>query len=208
MGSVMVDKREVDPEVVWKGRPSIGVFIALYGVLALVTMGLIAAFGIWGSYNLPSIAPILRASLRVGPVSVPYAVEIGAAIIIFLLFLVKAIRLSIFKASHLYELRVDGLRLARGLVNLEDDYISAVAFSDARLIRTLEMRIVGRGLIIIEANDERRFEMRMIKDAAKVQSLIRRTLSHPTVKIDRESIGELRRANATPAEVSGPEPSR
>ena len=198
----MVGKKEVDPEVVWKGRPSIGVFVGLYGALTLLVIGLIAVFGIWGSYNLPSIAPFLRASLRVGSASVPYVVEIGVATIVFILFLIKVIRLSIFKASHSYELRVDGLRLGKGLVNLEDDYISAVAFSDARLIRTLEMRIVGRGLIIIEANDERRFEMRMIKDAVNVQALIRRTLSHPTVKIDRESIGELRRATATPAKVS------
>ncbi len=84
------------------------------------------------------------------------------------------------------------------MVSLEDDFVSAVAFSDARLIRTLEMRIVGRAKIIIEANDERRFEMDMIKDALRVQSLIRRTLSHPTVKIDKESVAEIRAARATP----------
>lgn len=74
-----------------------------------------------------------------------------------------------------------------------------MAFSDARLIRTLEMRVVGRSAIVIEANDERRFQMRMIKDALRVETLIRRTLSHATVKIDKESLAEMRAATAVPA---------
>lgn len=74
-----------------------------------------------------------------------------------------------------------------------------MAFSDARLIRTLEMRVVGRSTIVIEANDERRFEMRMIKDALRVQTLIRGISSHPTIRIDKESPAEMRAATAAPA---------
>ena len=195
----MADRKSADPDVIWKGRPSIGVFVGLYGLLALITIGVIDGLAIWASFRVPSLAPILRASLRFGSFSLPYAVEVAIAAVILFLFLIKVISLSIFQARHSYELRSDGLRVSRGLLNLEDDFVSAVAFSDARLIRTLEMRLVGRAKIIVEANDERRFEMDMIKDALRVQSLIRRTLSHPTVKIDKESLAEMRTASVAPA---------
>ena len=64
-------------------------------------------------------------------------------------------------------------------------FISAMAFSDAKLIRTLGMRIVGRSMIIVEANDGRKFEMRMLEDGANVQTLIRNNLSHPTVRLEK-----------------------
>jgi hypothetical protein len=47
------------------------------------------------------------------------------------------------------------------------------------------MRIVGRSTIVVEANDGRKFEMRMLKDGMNVQTLIRSNLSHPTVRVEK-----------------------
>jgi hypothetical protein len=59
-----------------------------------------------------------------------------------------------------------------------------MAFSDARLFRNWAMRIVNRGLIIVDANDGRKFNLLLIENAVVVQDLIRRTLAHPVVRVE------------------------
>jgi hypothetical protein len=117
-------------------------------------------------------------------VMIPYALEVATIAIVLLAYLAKLVGLAILRARNSYELRTDGLFINTGIANLEDVFISPMAFSDARLIRTLPMRIVGRSTIVVEANDKRRFEMRLVKDGQRVQSLIRSNLGHPVVRID------------------------
>jgi len=174
-----------DGGVVWQGRPAIGVYVVLYGVLALIAMGVLVGLELYTAQALSSISGAFYHSLKVGPLDIPDAVEVITALIIALVFLAKVISLVITKAENSYELRTDGLYVNRGIANLQNTFISAMAFSDARLIRTLGMRIVGRGRIVVEANDGRRFELKMIKDSYDVQSLIRSSLSHPTVRVEK-----------------------
>jgi hypothetical protein len=118
--------------------------------------------------------------------TIPDALEVVTVLIVLIAFLAKLVGLVIYRAGHSFELRIDGLYVNRGIANLQNTFISAMAFSDAKLIRTLGMRIVRRSTIIIEANDGRRFEMRMLRDGNNVQALIRNNLSHPTVRMDRQ----------------------
>jgi hypothetical protein len=113
---------------------------------------------------------------------VPYPVEIATAILIGIIFLVSALRLIAIWATNRYELFTDGIYFNRGIVNTENAYLSPMAFSDARLYRSWEMRIIKRGQIIVEANDGRKFYLHLIKDPLRVQYLIRETLGHPTVR--------------------------
>jgi hypothetical protein len=170
---------------VWRGRPSIGVYLMLYGILAFVAAAVLILLEFSVASLVNGLSGIFSASINLGPVAIPYVVEVGTALIILIVYLSKAIGLVLFRAGHSYELRTDGLYVNSGIANLQNTFISAMAFSDARLVRTLGMRVVGRSLIVVEANDGRRFEMRMIKDGPNVQSLIRSNLSHPMVRVEK-----------------------
>ena len=183
----MVSTQAPTGDVVWSGRPSIGVYVALYAVLAVLAAAILVGLEVWAADGVASLSGTLFASLKLGPVVVPDAPEVVTVLVVFVLFLAKVVGLAIYRAGHSFELRSDGLYVNRGIANLQNVFLSAMAFSDARLLRTLGMRIVGRSTIIIEANDGRRFEMRMLKDGVGVQTLIRNNLSHPTVRIEKQA---------------------
>jgi hypothetical protein len=183
--ATMVDKGNTDGGVVWQGRPAIGVYVALYGILALAAIAILVGLELYTAHAISSISSVLDGSLKAGPVDIPYGLEVITALIIAVVFLVKVVGLLIVRTSNSYELRTDGLYVNKGIANLQNTFISAMAFSDARLTRTLGMRIVGRGRIVVEANDGRRFELMMIKDSSNVQSMIRSSLSHPTVRVEK-----------------------
>jgi len=181
----MAEMGNRDEGVVWRGRPAVGVYIALYGALALVAAGVLVALELYTAKSISSISGIFYGSVKVGPLSIPYAVEAITILVIAVVFFADVLGLVMLRASNRYQLRADGLYLNRGIAKLQNTFVSAMAFSDARLTRTLGMRIVGRGRIVVEANDGRRFELKMIKDPTQVQSLIRSSLSHPTVRVER-----------------------
>lgn len=171
--------------VVWTGRPSISVYLILYGILAAVAAAILVGLEVWVGDSVKGLSGVLFASLKLGSFGIPDIIEVITIIVIVVLYLVKAIGLTLYQIGHSYELRTDGIYVNRGIANLSNTFISAMAFSDARLVRSLGMRVLGRSLIIIEANDGRKFELRMLKDGANVQNLIRSNLSHPTVRIDK-----------------------
>ena len=158
-------------------------YVAIYGIICLV----VAVVLITLEYYLGGISgigsTIFPSSLVLGTVNLPYPVEVLSTVIILVIFFAEAAKLAFFRARSKYALYDDGLYVDTGIVNLENTFLSPLAFSDARLIRTWSMRIVNRGLIIVDANDGRHFHLRLVKDPIKVQALIRDTLSHPRVKI-------------------------
>ncbi len=171
--------------VVWTGRPSISVYLVLYGVVAAIVAAILVGVEVWVGDTFKGLSGLLFHSLKLGSFGIPDIIEIITVVVIVVIYLVKAVGLALYQVGHSYELRTDGIYVNRGIANLSNTFISALAFSDARLVRTLGMRILGRSLIIIEANDGRKFELRMLKDGANVQNLIRSNLSHPTVRIDK-----------------------
>lgn len=181
----MADTGKGDGGIVWSGRPAIGVYLALYGILAAVGIAIFVGLELYAAGAVSSISGIFHDPLKLGPVDIPDAVEFVTALIIVVLYLVKVVGLVLLRASNKYELRTDGIYVNRGIANLQNTFISAMAFSDARLTKTIGMRILGRGRIVVEANDGRRFELKMLKDSDQVQAMIRSNLSHPTVRVEK-----------------------
>lgn len=179
----MTSPQSTEGGVVWHGRPSIGPYLALYGILAATAIAVLVVLELWVGFNVAG-ASFLKSSISVGGTRIPYPIEIVTAVVVCAAYLVKALRLLVVRFENSYELRNDGLYFNRGIANLSDTFLSPMAFSDARLVRTIGMRMVGRSLIVIEANDGRRFELKMIKDGPEVQALIRRNMAHPTVRIE------------------------
>ena len=168
-----MSKLHDDP--LWRGRPSVGSYILIYGIISLIVILALVTI----EYSISSYGVFPN---NIG--GIQYPVELATAIIVIIFFAIKAIQLAIIWATSRYELMSDGLYVNQGVVNLESSFLSAMAFSDARLIRTWSLRIAKRGLIIVEANDGRRFFLNYVKDPMQVQSLIRSTLAHPTVRTE------------------------
>jgi hypothetical protein len=170
---------------VWHGKPSVGSYILIYGVLAIISILVLVTLEYFGSHASAAGGALFPYSIRSGGVVIPFPVEIATVVIIAILLAGKVIELAIIWATNTYDLMSDGIYINQGIINLQNTFVSSIAFSDARLIRNWILRIAGRGLIIIEANDGRRFYLKYVKNPLQVQSLIRSTLGHPTIRTER-----------------------
>src|SRR5208283_1256332 len=169
-----------DRMLVWSGRPSVSIYYGIYGAISITLIALLVIAEIWlGKYKIgQAIFPAKFGDL-------PYPVEAATVALILLVYLAEAIRLALLRKRNKYELYADGLYISSGIVNLENVYVSPMAFSDARMFRTLALRVAKRGNIIVDTNDQRHFRLQLIEHPLVVQDLIRGTLGHPTVRLDK-----------------------
>jgi hypothetical protein len=170
---------------IWSGRPAIGVYLGVYLLFALIFMGTLVVLELY--FGTSAGSTLLPKSITIGGVSIPYPVEILTGIVILLVYFSSMIHLILLRARNKYELYVDGLTIDRGIINLENIYVAPMAFSDARLIRNWLMRLAGRGLIIVDTNDDRHFHLQLIKNPVEVKSFIRKALGHPTFRTETEA---------------------
>lgn len=179
----VAEGKEGGGSIIWKGRPSIGPYVTLFGVLALgMAVVLIEIEFLIANNGLP----VLKSAVTLNGFKIPNVLEVGTAAVVILWYVAKLLGLVILRAGNRYELRSDGLYVNKGIANLENAFVSPMAFSDARLIRTIEMRLLSRCLIVVDTNDRRHFELKLVRDGLRVQGLISSTLAHPAVRLDRE----------------------
>jgi len=173
-------------KLVWAGRPSVSVFYSFYGIVSLVLGICLVIVEFWLGANTDFGAIIFPNTFSLGGITIAYPVEIVTVVLVIVGYLAEIANLGLLRARHEYELYEDGLYIDSGIVNLQNTFLSPMAFSDARLIRNWQMRVVERGLIIVDANDGRKFQLLMIEKPLEVQELIRRTLAHPVVRIEHQ----------------------
>lgn len=172
---------------VWLGRPSVSVFYIIYGIISIAVIAVLVGLELWAGGRIPGGRLLFPKSIAFGGKVIPYPVEVATTTIVIVAYLVKDLQLAILRASHKYVLREDGLYVDRGIFNLQNTFIAPMAFSDARLNLPVSLRLVHRGNIIVDANDNRHFQLLLIKNSVEVQDLIRRTLGHPVVRVDSPS---------------------
>lgn len=173
-------------KLVWAGRPSVSVFYVLYGIVAVIAIAVLVILEYLLGTSTNYGATLFPASLTLGGVTIPYPVELLTALLILAIYIGQVIRLALLRARNKYELYEDGLYIDSGIVNLQNTFLSPMAFSDARLYRNLSMRMVNRGLIMVDANDGRKFNLLLVENPVVVQDLIRRTLAHPVVRVESD----------------------
>ncbi len=173
-------------KLVWAGRPSVSVFYVLYGIFALVAIAVLVILEYWLATTMSYGRALFPSSATLDGLAISYPVELITALIILVIYLGEIVRLALLRAKNKYELYEDGLYIDTGIVNLQNTFLSPMAFSDARLYRNLSMRIVNRGMIVVDANDGRKFNLLLIENPIVVQDLIRRTLAHPIVRVESD----------------------
>ncbi len=168
---------------VWTGRPSVSVFYVLYGIISLVVIVVLVGLEfLAGDTGVGKV--IFPKSIVLSALRIPYPVEVGTAILVIIVYLAKVGQLALLRARHKYELREDGLYVDSGILNLQNTFVAPMAFSDARLEMPVSLRLLRRGNIIVDSNDNRHFRLLLIENPMTVQDLIRRTLGHPVVRVE------------------------
>jgi hypothetical protein len=169
--------------LVWSSRPSVSIYYAIYGILALVLIAVL----IFLEFRISTTSigsGIFPQSISFRGIVTPYPIELATAALILFIYIAEIVHLAILRASKRYSLYEDGLYLDSGIANLENTYLSSMAFSDARLFRTVWLRLAKRGNIIVDANDGRHLKLELVDRPSDVQAVIRRTLGHPTVRVE------------------------
>lgn len=176
----MAVQEDKGKKLIWSGRPSVSVYYRIYAAISVVVAVVLVGIELWlGRYT--AFGKTIFPSNFAG---IPYVVEIGTTAIIFLAYLAKVAELALLRRRNRYELHDDGLYIDTGILNLENVYVPPMGFSDARLYRPWTLRLFKRGNIIVDTNDKRHFELSLLENPEQVQSLIRGSLSHPTVRIE------------------------
>lgn len=168
---------------VWVGRPSVSVFYVLYGIVSLIIIAALVGIELWYSGN--SVGRIILPKLvALGAFRMPYPVEIATVVIVLLAYFAEVLRLALLRARNKYELCEDGLYVDQGILNLQNTFVAPMAFSDARLSMPITLRLLKRGNIMVDTNDDRHFKLLLLEDPLTVQGLIRQTLGHPVVRLE------------------------
>ena len=115
----------------------------------------------------------------IGPLSLLYL----TLIVIFVLWLVGALRLAVERATHKYVLRGSSLEIQRGLLSKRIYTVSASGFSDLEVIKSIPGRILNMGTIVIETDSARDLRLLKIRDPLKVAAMIRQVMTVPVVRV-------------------------
>ena len=170
--------------LIWAGKPAVSIFLLIYGIIVALLITILDFLEYFlGSEN-TSLNRLFPNSLTFRGLHVVFPVELATLSIILIAYVAEVLRLAILRASYKYFLYEDGLYVDSGIINLENTFLSPVAFSDARLFRTASLRLVKRGNITVDANDGRHIELKLVEKPGVVQALIRKTLGRPTVRVE------------------------
>jgi hypothetical protein len=166
--------------LVWKDKPTIMPLVMIWGIVSIILIVVLVTvewyFGNNGlGAGIPSSVPAAGSAF-------PYPIEIVTTFVILVFYAAKVVQLSFIRWRNRCELYDDGLYVNRGILNLENAFLSPMAFSDARLYRSLWQRLIGMGTIVVEANDGRRFTLSYVRNPLNVQQLIRNTMARPRVR--------------------------
>lgn len=172
---------------VWVGRPSVSVLYLLYGLISLIVVAVLVGLELLSSSYFGIAGVLFPASIALAGMTIPYPVELLTVAIVLVVYLGEVIHLALLRARHKYDLREDGLYVDSGILNLQNTFVAAMAFSDARLFMPASLRLIRRGNIVVDTNDSRHFNLFLIENPTEVQNLLRRTLGHPVVRVESPS---------------------
>jgi uncharacterized membrane protein YdbT with pleckstrin-like domain len=163
-------KQGIHGEVVWIGKPwtvpaAIIRTITVFGVLAIFVWLEIYA----------SVAFSHLAFLQI------FAWTILIFVVIWLLSLLD---LLIFRASHTYILRQDGLEIRNGLLRLHSFVVSDAAFGDLLVYQSIGGRIFGYGEITVNSQGERETKLILVRAPFETADKIRDVMGKPIVRVE------------------------
>ncbi len=107
--------------------------------------------------------------------------------LVFVLWLIGAMRLAMIRASSHYTLRGSSLEIQHGILSRRIFTVSAAGFSDLQVVKNVVGRILNTGTIIVETDSDRDIKLKMVHDPVAVSRKIREVMTIPLVRVSGES---------------------
>jgi hypothetical protein len=90
----------------------------------------------------------------------------------------------IFRFSHSYVLRQDGLEVRRGIIRLRSFVVTPSGFGDLLVYQSLGGRIFGYGNLIVNSQGERETKLMLVHHPFQVADTMRDIMGKPIVRVD------------------------
>jgi uncharacterized membrane protein YdbT with pleckstrin-like domain len=165
----MSDKHGIHGEVVWLGKPWIIPAVVIRSITVFVVLTIFLWLEIYASVAFSHLAFL----------------QIFAWTILFfvVIWLLSLLDLMIFRASHTYILRQDGLEIRNGILRLHSFVVSDSAFGDLLVYQSIGGRIFGYGEITVNSQGERETKLILVHAPFATADKIREVMGKPIVRV-------------------------
>jgi membrane protein YdbS with pleckstrin-like domain len=157
-------------DVVWRGKP----WVVPAAVIRTITVIVFLIIFIW----LEIYGGIAYSNLAVLPI---FAWTIVAFIVIWMFSLLE---LMIYRASHTYVLRQDGLEIRNGIISLHSFVVTPAGFGDLLVDQSIGGRIFGYGNITVNSQGDRETKLLLVHKPFEVADTMRDIMGKPIVRVE------------------------
>ena len=166
------DKNASHGDIVWSGKP----WITPAAIIRTVTFIVFIIIFLW----LEFYANIALTHLAVLPI---YAWTIVALIVVWIFSLLDIL---IFRASHSYVLRQDGLEIRSGIIRLHSFVVTPPGFGDLMVYQSVGGRIFGYGDLTVNSQGERETRLVLVRKPFAVADTMRDIMGKPIVRVENK----------------------
>ena len=163
------DKNASHGDVVWHGKP----WITPAAIIRTITVFVFLTIFVW----LEIFVGIANSGLWVLPI---YAWTI---VTLSLIWVFSLLELLIFRVSHSYVLRQDGLEIRNGIISLHSFVVTPAGFGDLLVDQSIGGRIFGYGNITVNSQGERQTKLLLVRKPFEVADTMRDIMGKPIVRV-------------------------
>ena len=156
--------------VVWAGKPWI-VPAAIIRTIIVIIFGILF---LW--------LELFSGGASVGLVGLP--IWAWTLLVFTLILLISMFELLVFRFSHSYVLRLDGLEIRSGVVRLHSFVVTPSGFGDMLVYQSIGGRIFGYGNLTVNSQGERETRLMLVRHPFKVADTMRDIMGEPIVRVD------------------------
>jgi hypothetical protein len=112
---------------------------------------------------------------------------IAWTILIFLaIWLISILELILFRISHSYMLRQDGIEVRSGIIRLHSFVVTPAGFGDLLVYQSIGGRIFGYGDLTVNSQGERQIKLRLVRRPFEVADTVRDIMGKPIVRVENK----------------------
>ena len=105
-------------------------------------------------------------------------------LVFIVIWLISMLELLVFRFSHTYILRQDGLEVKCGIVGLHSFVVTPSGFGDLLVYQSLGGRIFGYGDLTVNSQGERETKLQLVHQPYKVADTMRDIMGKPIVRVE------------------------
>lgn len=167
------DKQVARSDIVWKGKPWVVPAVIIRTITIIVFALLFSLLEYYSGGAFLSLFGL--------------AVVVWTILIFVVIWLFSILELLIFRLTHTYTLRQDGLEIRNGLLRLQSFVVTPNGFGDLLVYQSIGGRIFGYGNIIVNSQGERQTKLQLVHIPFKVADTLRDILGKPIVRVESPS---------------------